>query len=100
MSFNGGGDQLARGAKSAVFKQAAFDKDGRNSHGQTWDDIFPTKKRKSKPKRNSSASNPKQFSQLNKPAPFDQEHNGDCEKQRENYEDSEDDKLRNFKNFL
>jgi hypothetical protein len=54
MSFNGGGDQLARGAKSAVFKQAAFDKDGKNSHGQSWEEIFgktdkkPLRKKKKK----------------------------------------------------
>jgi hypothetical protein len=54
MSFNGGGDQLARGAKSATFKQAAFDKDGRNSHGQSWEEIFgetekkPARKEKKK----------------------------------------------------
>jgi hypothetical protein len=47
MSQNGGGDQLARGAKSATFKQAELT-GGKNSHGQTWEEIFGPKKKSKK----------------------------------------------------
>lgn len=53
MSHNGGGDQLARGAKSAVFKQAEL-KDGKNTHGQTWDEIFGVTEKKSTKKKRKS----------------------------------------------
>jgi hypothetical protein len=56
MSQNGGGDQLARGAKSATFKQADLP-DGKNSHGQTWDEIFgPVGKKRPKKKRKAKIS--------------------------------------------
>lgn len=50
--MNGGGDQLARGAKSATFEQPKLGKDGKNLHGQTWEDIFgPAEKKEKKPKK-------------------------------------------------
>jgi hypothetical protein len=57
MSQNGGGDQLARGAKSATFKQAEL-KAGKNAHGQTWDDIFGAGKPKKKPRKKKALPNP------------------------------------------